>query len=169
MERALETGFRKVTSITAANDSKEAKEVEDIDFHGLLQVVPFVDKAHARSANLVEAFFIVNHVGALGAGDDVVGAEIYGLFGTDFLAHAAVDAADHIDFKFLGALFHLGPFVIGWDFGGNNLDGLRRADEFAKLTGDTALTLLLIGDERRNTTVVFREMRRPIFARDTAS
>ena len=97
-----------------------------------------------------------------GAGDDVVGAEIDGLLGADFLAHAAVDAADHVDIKFERALFHLGPFIVGGDFARSDFDGLGWADEFAKLAGDTTLAVLFVGDEGRRAAIVFREFLVPL-------
>ena len=128
----------------------------------LFQLIPFVHESDALAADFVEAIFVVHHFLAAGAGDDVVGAEIDGLLGADFLAHAAVDAADHVDIKFLRAFLNLGPFIIAGDFTRRDFDGLGRADEFAKLTGNTTLAIEFVGDEGGCATVVFRELVIPL-------
>ena len=107
----------------------------------------------------------MDHFLAGGAGDDVVGAEIDGLLWANFLTHAAVDAAGHVDVEGLGAFLDLGPFVGGGDLAWGDFDGLWWADEFAELARDAALAVLLIGDESRGAAVVFRELVIPLLLR----
>ncbi len=68
--------------------------------------------------------FVFAEYGVFLRGEDkvVVFAHDDGFFGADFLAEAAVDASEHIDFKEFGVAFF---FLRG--FGGANFDGKRRA------------------------------------------
>ena len=111
----------------------------------LLQFVPLIHEANPLATDFVEAVFIVDHVLASSACHDVVGSEIDGLLGADFLTHAAVDAADHVDVELLGAFLDLGPLVSARDFTGRDFDGFGRADEFTELAGDAAFAVLLVG------------------------
>ena len=104
----------------------------------------------------------MNHVFAGGAGDGVVLAKVDGLLGADFLTHAAVDTADHVDVEFLGSFFDFGPFVITGDFAGDDFDGLGRADEFAELAGDAAFAVLFVGDEGGDAAVMLGEVVIPL-------
>ena len=45
------------------------------------------------------------------AGNGVIFAQENRLLGTNLFAHAAVDAADHVDVEFLGIFFHFGKPV----------------------------------------------------------
>ena len=61
-----------------------------------------------HAAQLVELLLVVDHLGAGDAGDRVIFPQEDGLLGADFLAQAAVDAADHVDLEFLRPLLDLG-------------------------------------------------------------
>src|SRR6187397_1305739 len=90
------------------------------------------------SADLEKFVFVMHHVGAREAGDGVIFAQKNRLLRTNFLAHPAVNAADHVDIKLLRKFFDLGE-TIGWrDLARNNFDRAGRTDEFAKLTRDTS-------------------------------
>src|SRR5687768_18575057 len=112
-----------------------------------LQLVPFVNEAGADAADFVELLLVVDHVRTAQAGDGVVLAEENGLLGADFLTHAAVDAANHVDVELERPLLDLCPWIVGRDFRGDDLDRFRRADEFAELAGNAAFTALFVGDE----------------------
>ena len=62
-----------------------------------------------------QLLLVVHHLGAREAGDGVVFAQKDRLLRADFFAHAAVDAADHVDVEFLRALL---------DFGQRSPDGI---------------------------------------------
>ena len=119
------------------------------------QLVPLIDEADTGAADFVEARLVVDHVGAFEAGDEVVFAQIDRLFWADFFAHAAVDAAGHIDLEFERALFDFGPSIIRGDFRGCDFDRLGWADEFAELAGNAAFAALFVGDEGGCAAIVF--------------
>jgi len=65
-----------------------------------LQVVPLIDEAGAHAADLIETLFVIHHFRTAFAGHGVIFAEEDGLLRADFLTHAAVNAAGHVDIKF---------------------------------------------------------------------
>ena len=91
-----------------------------------------------HSADLEQFFLVMHHVGARETGDGVIFAQKNRLFRTNFLAHPAVNAADHVDIEFLRKFFDLRETVGRRNLAGNNFDRARRANKFAKLTRDTA-------------------------------
>src|SRR5215470_8461877 len=92
---ALETGLRKKTT-AAANTSvaqaKIQKRPGDMVYEEeLFVIVPFVDEAGFETADFVELFLVVHHLGARRTGDRVVLLQIDRLLRADFLAEPAVN------------------------------------------------------------------------------
>src|SRR5690348_9997749 len=100
--------------------------------------VPFQDHAVHDAADLEQFLFMVDHVFASEASDGVIFPQINCLFRANFLTHAAVNAADHIDIECVGKFFDLGEAIGRRNLGGDNFDCARRANEFTQLTGDAA-------------------------------
>src|ERR1700693_4665700 len=101
-----------------------------------------------HAADLQQFVFVMHHLLARESGDSVIFAEKNRLFRANFLAHAAENAADHVDIEFLWIFLDLGEAVGRWNFPGNDFDRTGRADEFAKLTGDAAYTTGCVPHER---------------------
>src|SRR5205085_5477627 len=100
----------------------------------------------------------MHHVGAVVAGYGVIFPEINGLLRANLLAHAAVDAADHVDIEFLRELFHLGEAVLLGKLPGNDLDGARGTDEFAELASHAADSSGIVPDQSRRAAIMFRQL-----------
>src|SRR4029077_10456145 len=105
----------------------------------------------------------MHHVGAREAGDGVIFAQINRLLRTNFLAHPAVNAADHVDIEFLRKFFDLCESVGRRNFSGNNFDRARRTNEFAELTRDTAHPSICIAHQRGSAAVMIRQVTIPFF------
>lgn len=103
----------------------------------LFLFVPFEYNAVHHSAYLQKFFFVMHHVRAREAGDRVIFTQKNRLLRTNFLAHPAVNAADHVDIEFLRKFFDLGEAIGRRNLAGNNFDRARRTNKFAKLTRDT--------------------------------
>src|SRR5262245_22121619 len=101
-------------------------------------LVPFEHHAVHYSADLEEFFLVMHHFGAREACDSIIFPQKNRLLRTNFLAHPAVDAANHVDIEFLRKFFDLGETIGRSNLAGNNFDRARRTNEFAKLTRDTA-------------------------------
>src|SRR3954463_14201088 len=78
----------------------------------------------------------MHHVGTREARDGVIFAQINRLLGTNFLAHPAINAADHVDIEFLRKFFYFGEMVCRRNLTGNNFDCPRRKNELENLTRD---------------------------------
>src|SRR5215469_8811227 len=103
----------------------------------------------------------MHHVAARETGDGVIFAQKNRLLRTNFLTHAAVNAADHVDVEFLRKFFDLGE-TVGWrDLARNNLDRARRTDEFAKLTSDTTHPSTRVPHQGGGAAVMIRQMTVP--------
>src|SRR5439155_15706837 len=99
-------------------------------------VFPFL-YADVRAAEREEFFFVVNHFFASGSGQRVIFHQEDRFFGTNLLAIAAEDAAEHIDLELLWYLLRIRPVggrTVGT--GRNDSDRLGRADEFTELAAD---------------------------------
>jgi len=83
------------------------------------------------TADLKQLFFVVHHLGAGQSGNRVIFAQENGLFWANLLAHAAKNAANHVDIELAWILFHLAETIFGGDFAGFDLDCARRTNEFA--------------------------------------
>src|SRR6266481_1322241 len=149
---ALTTGFRltttaapKITVSTAKIQNKNGDisfnfefRISIFEFGRSLFLVPFEHHAVHHSTDLEEFFLVMHHVGAREAGDGVIFTQKNRLLRTNFLAHPAVNAADHVDIEFFRKLFDLGETLGPRNLAGNNFDRARRTNEFAKLTRDAA-------------------------------
>ena len=109
-----------------------------------------------HSADLEKSFLVMHHVSTSEAGDGVIFAQKNRLLRANFLAHAAVDAANHVDIEFLGKFFDLGKAVGRRNLAWNNFDRARRTNEFAQLTRDATHTAVLISHKRWRAAVVLR-------------
>src|SRR3954454_779331 len=105
----------------------------------------------------------MHHVGAREASDGVIFAQINRLLGTNFLAHPAINAADHVDIEFLRKFFYLGEMVCRRNLTGNNFDCPRRTNELAKLTRDTANPSIRIAHQRWGAAIMIRQVTVPFF------
>src|SRR5260370_12059591 len=99
-----------------------------------LLLVPFQNDAMHYSTDREQFVFVVHHLFARESGDGVIFAQKNRLLGTNLLAHAAENAADHIDIKFLWIFFDFGESIGRRNFAGNDFDGARRPNEFTELT-----------------------------------
>src|SRR6187401_1768468 len=128
-ESALATGLRFTTTETPKTSiirAKIQKSIGDINRACLLlEWVPLLHQSIEDSTQFVELLFVVNHFGTRGPGNGVVFPQEDGLLGTDLFAHAAVDAADHVDLELLRALLDLRPLRFGGDFLRRDGDGAR--------------------------------------------
>src|SRR5438128_1752277 len=88
-----------------------------------------------RSAEFVETILVVDHLFAGIARHRVLSLKKNRFLGTNFLAKAAVNAAEHIDIESLRPLFNVRAIglVLG-NFAWRDADGFRRTDEFTELT-----------------------------------
>jgi len=114
-----------------------------------------------HSADLEKSFLVMHHVSTSEAGDGVIFAQKNRLLRANFLAHAAVNAANHVDIEFLGKFFDLGKAVGRRNLAGNNFDRARRTNEFAQLTRDTANPSIRVADQGRRAAVMIWEMTIP--------
>lgn len=124
-------------------------------------LVPLVDESSTDASAFVEQCLVVDCVFAFGGGDEVFLAQEDGLLGAGFFAHAAVDAAQHVNFKFARGFLLLGAGGVSTDFAGLNLDGARGADEFAKLAGNAAFASVITAYECGCTTIVIGQLAIP--------
>src|SRR6201981_456999 len=120
---ALATGFRlrttaaaKITVSTAKIQNRNGDIIFDFDFRfsnfyfgRSLFLVPFQYHAVHYSADLEEFFLVMDHVGAREASDGVIFAQKNRLLRANFLAHPAVNAANHVDLEeFFLVMDHVG-------------------------------------------------------------
>src|SRR6185503_8782890 len=75
------------------------------------------------------------------------------LLRTNFLAVAAEDASQHIDFEFLGSFLNVADFRRACGPGRMHANGLGRADKFAKLACDAFDSALWIAHQVRRTAI----------------
>src|ERR1700719_3533092 len=130
-----------------------------------LLLVPFQNDAMHYSADLEQFVFVVHHLFARESGDGVVLAQKNRLLGTNLLAHAAENAADHVDIEFLWVFFNLGEPISRWNFAGNDFDGARRTNEFTELTSHAAHTAIRITYKCWRSAIIFWQLRVPLFFR----
>src|SRR6266404_9365459 len=121
-------------------------------------LVPFQNDPVHDAADLKKFVFVMDHVFAGEPGDGVILAQKNCLLGANLLAHAAKNAADHVDIEFDRVLLDLGEPIGGWNLARHNLDGARRTDEFAKLTGNATDTTIGIADEGGRTAIMLRHL-----------
>src|SRR5215831_6213117 len=172
---ALATGFRlrttaapniKVSTAKIQNRNGDISfnfefRISNFEFGRSLFLVPFQYHAVHYSADLEKFFLVMHHVAAREPGDGVIFAQKNRLLRTNFLAHPAVNAADHIDIEFLRKFFDLGETIRWRDLPRNNLNRARRTDEFAKLTSDTAHPSTSVPHQGGGTAVMIRQVAVP--------
>src|SRR5258706_4147426 len=117
---------------------------------GFLLFVPLEVFVRQRAAELVESVLVVDHFFARVAGHGKLVLQKDRLLRADLLAHAAVDAAQHVDFELLRRALDMRVGRIRRDFTGRDADGFRRADEFAELARDAILAPAGNFHERRH-------------------
>src|SRR5262249_41904102 len=136
---ALATGFRlrttaapKITVNTAKIQNKNGDislnfefRISNLEFGGSLFFVPFEHHAVHYSPDLEKFFLVMHHVGAREAGDGVILAQKNSLLRTNFLAHPAENAADHVNIEFLRKFLDLGETVGCSNLTRNNFDRAR--------------------------------------------
>src|SRR5437870_6261033 len=115
------------------------------------------------TADLEKLVLAMHHVFAGQPSDGVIFAQENRLFRTNLLAHAAKNAANHVDIEFFRILLHFGESIGWWNFAGHNFDRARWANKLAKLTGDTANAVIGVAHERRGAAVIFRQAVIPFF------
>src|SRR5882762_1430399 len=128
-------------------------------------LIPFENHAVHHAADLQQFVFVMDHLLARESGNGVIFAQKNRLFWANFLAHAAENAADHVDIEFFRIFLDLGEAVVRWNFPRNDFDRAGRADEFAKLTSDAAHTTVRVPHERGCATIMFGQTAIPFFFR----
>src|SRR5215467_11649027 len=121
-----------------------------------LFLIPFQHHSVHHPADLEEFLFVMHHVSAGEAGNGVILAQEDRLFRAYLLAHAAENAADHVDIEFLGIFLNLGEAICGRDFARDNFDRAWRTNEFAELAGDTTHAPVHIPHKRRGASIMVR-------------
>ena len=101
-----------------------------------------------RAAHFVEFLFVVNHVGARVTGNRKHVLQPDGFLGANLLAESAINAAEHVDFKFARGFLDVRVGRVGGDFAGRDADGLGRTDKFAELAGDAFFASVGVAHER---------------------
>src|SRR6266404_835701 len=116
---ALATGLRlmmtaapKTSIIKAKIQNKNGDMTFNFEFGESLLFVPFQNDSVHNPADLEQFVFVMHHVFACESGDGVIFSQINRLFGADFLAHPAKNAAHHIDIEFFRVFFHLGETIV---------------------------------------------------------
>src|SRR5436190_20778205 len=132
---ALATGLRltmtdppKISISNAKVQKRNGGISLNFEFVRSFLLVPFQYDAVHDTADLKQFLLVMHHLGAGEAGDGVIFPQKNRLLGTDLFAHAAENAADHVDIEFLGVLLDFGEAVVRRDFVRNNFDRARRTD-----------------------------------------
>ena len=131
----------------------------------LLFLIPLQHYTVHYAADLEEFLLVMHHIGARESSDRVIRAQVDRLLGTNLFAHAAENAADHVDIEFLGIFFDFGEAIGRRDFARNNFDRARWANEFAKLTGNTAHAPILVAHKRGRAPIIVWQAGVPLFLR----
>src|SRR5262249_23969621 len=113
----------------------------------LLFLVPFQHDSVHNAADLEQFLFVMHHLRASESGDGVILAQKNRLLRTNFFAHPAENAADHVDIECFGIFLDFGEAIGGRNFPRNNLDRAWRTNEFTYLTCDTPHTARLISHQ----------------------
>src|SRR6266487_5633687 len=136
---ALATGLRLMTTATpktSMSSEKIQKKNADItqlnfEFGGSFLFVPFQNNAVHHASDFQQLVFVMHHLSAGESGNGIIFAKINSLFGTNLFAHAAENAADHVDIEFFWIFFDLGEPVRRRNFARNNFDGAWWTNELA--------------------------------------
>src|SRR5438132_8051318 len=126
---ALATGLRWRTTAapkTSINDAKSENWNGGMINYGLrkerrpknrqlttrsLFFVPFQHHAVHNTADLKEFLLVMHHIRARKSSDRVIFAQKNRLLGTNLFAHAAKNAADHVDIEFFWIFFDFGKLI----------------------------------------------------------
>src|ERR1019366_9756569 len=98
-------------------------------------VLPFPDRIRPHPAEFQQLVLVELQFGAAVAGNRKVVLQEDGFLGTDFLAIAAINTAQHVDDEIVRLFLDV---LIGGAFGAaarDDADGLGRADKLAELAG----------------------------------
>src|SRR3954449_1044513 len=90
------------------------------------------------AADLEQLFLIMHHLSASKSGYCVIFAEKNCLLGTHLFAHAAKDAANHVDIEFAWVFLNLAEAIVGRNFGRLGLNRTRWTNKFPELTSHAA-------------------------------
>jgi hypothetical protein len=74
--------------------------------------VPFQDDAVHHAADLQQFVLVMHHLFASEAGNGVIFSEENRLLGANLFAHAAVNAANHVDVEFIRIFLDLGEAIL---------------------------------------------------------
>src|SRR3954464_6398957 len=96
------------------------------------------------SSQSQQLFLVIDHLLARRASEGIILHEKNGLLRTNLLAIAAENAAQHVDLKFPGGLFHIAHLGNSGRPRRRDPDGFGWADEFTQLTRDTLDAALLV-------------------------
>src|SRR4051812_40159634 len=120
------------TAVTTVKMAKRLKRIEPIGSVPLVAVllggflfVPLEVLVRQRAAELIEPVLVVDHLLAGVAGHRILLLQEDRLLRADLLAHAAVNAAQHVDFEFLRRAFDVRVVRTGWNLPRRNPDRLR--------------------------------------------
>src|SRR5208283_4550034 len=97
---------------------------------------PFLNLVLMHAAEGKQFLLVVDHFLPARAGERIVFHEENRLLRTDFLAEAAEDATEHVDFKLPGRLLYVARLGRTPGTGRRDADGLGGADELAQLAGN---------------------------------
>src|ERR1700730_2207804 len=141
---ALFTGLRQMMTINPKSNMIAEKVQNSGGAIRSLLLVPLIDQAGHRSAQFIQALFVVHHFCSGKPGDGVILSQKNGLFRTDFFAEPAIDAANHVNFELFWKFLYLPPTILFRYFSGLDGDRSGRTNKFAELTGHTSFPTIVI-------------------------
>src|SRR3984893_3643802 len=115
------------------------------------------ERVPSSHPQFIKLLFIVNHFLPAQPCYRVIFAQEKRFVGADFFAQPAVDAANHVDLKFLRKFFDLSPSALLGNFTGANRYCTRRTDELAQLTRNASFAAIFVLNQSRCSAVVSRQ------------
>src|SRR5215471_3114508 len=115
-----------------------------------------------HAADLEQFVLVMHHVFASETRNRVIFSQKNRLLRTNFLAHPAKNAANHVYIKFFRVFLDLGEAIVPGNFTGNNLYRARRTNEFAKLASNAADPAVSVANERWRAAVMLGQVRVPL-------
>jgi hypothetical protein len=94
-------------------------------------MLPFPNLVVVDAAHFKELGLVIDHFLPREAGEGIIFHQENGFLRADFLAETAKDAAQHIDFEFLGRLFDIAGVGRTLGSGRGDANGFWGANEFA--------------------------------------
>src|SRR5262249_36063474 len=119
-------------------------------------LVPLEVLIRQRAAELVEPGLVVHHLLPRVAAHGILVLQEDRLLGAHLLAHAAVDAAEHVDLEFPRRLLDVIGRRARRNLARRDPNRLRRTDEFTKLTRDALLAAVRILHQGRHAAITRR-------------